>query len=210
LQKRTLLTALIVIVSISFVLGSALEVEAQETQGLDAYLGLSFNTYNLSEFEEINYEDHGVDEDVSSGLSFYAGAEYDLEEEGIEDLKAGAELEYMSVEYSDLDLSLSNLGIMATASYRLSGIDEDLPDELYLTGAAGVYRSNLVDEEVDKGVKDETFMGPGFKLGIKGSTPVYENISLGGRAHYRYARPHSEGDIDFSGLEIGAYLDASF
>jgi len=213
LQKRTGLAALILLlflVSTFLVPGSASEVKAQDAQVLNAYLGLSFNTYNLSVFEEVNFEDYGVNENVSSGLSFYGGAEFDLAEEGIENIKLGAEVEFMSVEYSELDISLSNLGILATGSYQLAGINEELPDDLYLTGAAGIYSANLVDEEVDKGVKDETFVGPGFKLGLKGDFPVYEGISLGGRVHYRYAVPHSEGDINFSGLEMGAYLNASF
>ena len=210
MQKRVALKALIVIVSISLILVVAFETKAEDNQELNTYLGLSFNTYNLSEFEQVNLEDYSVNENVSSSLSFYGGFEYDLAGEGIEGLKAGAEIEYMSVEYSDLDISLSNLGILFLGSYRISEIIEDIPDNIYFSGAAGIYRSNLVDEEVDKGVKDEIFIGPGFKLGIKGAAQVHENISLGGRAHYRYARPHSESDIDFSGLEIGTYINASF
>lgn len=189
---------------------TALGVQAEDIEEVNSYLGVSYNTYCLSEFQRINREDYDVDEEINRGFSFYGGAEYDLSEAGIQNWKAGAEIEYMQVQYSELDLSLSNLGLLVTGSYQLDGIDEGLPETFSLAGGAGLYRAHLMDREVDQGVKDEIFVGPGFKLGLKGGYPVYQNINLGGRVFYRYARPHSEGDLNFSGLEAGAYLNANF
>lgn len=186
------------------------EASAYKLISLDFYGGPSYNTYNLEVFEDWVSKFYEADETFRGGWGFFVGTRQWVELWGVEYLALGGEVESISVSYSDIDISLSNLGVLLTLTLRLSEILGDFPGEIFLIGAGGISLANLVDGEVDIGKIEENYLGPSFKGVLEALLPLTQQISVGGRAGYRFSRPHSEGDIDFSGFEASLSLKVSF
>jgi len=168
------------------------------------YGGISYNTYNLDKLNEY-VEPYNVEE-ITSGVAFYLGARHWFaEDEFLEDAALGFEFERMSISYDDIDISASNMGFLLTGAYRPPELTENMPLDVRIVGGGGFYRGSLSEFIVD----DDSFWGPGFKVGLEADYSVTDDIKLGGRAGYRYSNPHSEGDLDFSGFELAvqAVLD---
>ena len=185
------------------------------------YSGVSYNSLNMEKLEGLFVETYAeidkVDE-TDSTPGFYLGANHWFKDK-LSDYGAGFEYEELiAIKYDRPNVELENRSLFLTGSYRLSGIKESLPEYIYFTTGIGVSQAVLTwkDDEVleadyDKPVYDgESFIGPALKIGVQGSYTVYKNVKLGGRANYRYARPHSEGDLDINGFELGAQVEIKF
>jgi len=168
------------------------------------YLGISYNTYNLGEIN--NLANHYGSQEIKGGIGIQLGADYKFSELG---KKAGLEFDFMSVDYKNIALKASNFGLLVKGSYQLSAIQSDLNMSLigsefakkfWLSSGVGIYRSNVTDDEGD--IDYKPFIGPGFKLGLKGAHSVSDNFKLGGQINYRYSNVHSERDFNFNGLEV--------
>lgn len=197
-----------------FILGGQTAVEAAETDWgyISPYAGVSYNTFDIDgtdwDMENITYDDS-----EDSGIGFFLGARHWFEDEAMEGMAVGGEFDWLgTVELSDGDreAEVSTMGFLATGAYRLSELSENMPEELYATLAGGIYRASFEAEDDLGDVMDETYRGPGVKVGIQGAFPVQDNIAIGGRAQYRYAQPHSEGDLDYNGFELGAQVELTF
>ncbi len=210
MKRKAELASLAFFLVLSIFIFFPANVQALELEETKIFLGANYNTYNLETFEKWVADDYGVEETFSGGFGFFLGARQWISGPGFGKVGIGAEIERMSVSYSELDISLSNTGFLFSVAYPLSGFDEALPEFIALTGAGGVYLAIIQDREVDVGEINYRYVGPGFKVGFEGAYPVDENISLGGRLNYRYSQPHSEGDVSFNGLELGAQVDISF
>ncbi len=178
------------------------------------YAGVSYNTYAIdgSEWEPEDWDDFELDDSVGSGVGFYAGANYWLAEDALSNLAVGGEFDWLGraeLEDEDISAESTTFGLLATVSYDLSNELGDLPVDLYLSGAAGLYQANFDLEDPHESIS-EVYRGPGIKAGIQTEYSVQENLDLGGRLHYRYAQPHSEGDLNYNGLEAGLQVGFSF
>ncbi len=194
-------------IMLTFFPSSAQALEMEETT---VYLGINYNTYNLNTFEEWVYTDYGDDETFPGGISFFLGARQYFSWTDFPPVGVGLELERMSVSYSDLDISLSNTGFLFSVAFPIFYLEDLVPGRYILTAGAGIYRASLVDREVDIGEIEGSYVGPGFKIGLEALFPIPEGMALGGRLNYRFSRPHSEGDLDFHGLEAGLQAELSF
>lgn len=184
--------------------------KALEFEEFSFFWGIYYNTYNLETFEQWVSDDYGVEESFNGGFGFLLGARQWVSGPEFGRIGIGAEIDRMNVSYSQLDISLSNTGFLLSLAYPLSGIDEVLPKFISFTGAAGLYLAHILDREVDVGEINYVYVGPGFKVGFEGSFPIEENVRVGGRLNYRISLPHSEGDVNFSGFELGAQVELSF
>lgn len=169
-----------------------------------SYAALNYNTFDLSAVEAEDAYDLEAEEEA--GVGFYGGIRHWMSSETLEGLALGAEIERIAVNYDKFDVSVTNLGLLGAGTYRLSEIYDVFPPYLYVLGAAGVYRG-VVEDTVGE---LNTYYGPGLKLALAGSYGVHDNFKVGGRMGYRYSQPHSEGDLDFNGLEAGLQIEVSF
>jgi len=208
--KKLIFVFFLCFLIISVFIIKPVEVNAYRLISLDFYSGGNYNTYNLSVFEEWVNNSYGVEEKFNGGFGYYFGTRQWVGIGRLENLAFGGEIELMNVSYSEIDVSLSNMGILLTAAYRLSGMFDDFRGEILLIGAGGIYLANLVDEELDIGRIEENYLGPGFKIVLESSFPLTQQLSIGGRGGYRFSQPHSEGDINFSGFEVGLKVELSF
>jgi len=202
MQKKIFLTTILLILFSSIILLNSQEVKAFQPLYLDLYFGAKFQSLNLESFEKWVYEEYGVEETFRGEVGFFAGARQWFELGPLKNIAIGGEIDRMAISYSDLDISLSSMGLLISLTYNLSKALGDFPGEILLAGAGGVYLARLVDGEIDFGRIEENYIGPGFKVGLEISMPLGDRYSVGGRAGYRYSQPHSEGDIEFSGLEF--------
>ncbi len=210
MKRKTGLVSLIFLLVFSILIVFPAKTQAFEFEETRFFFGINYNTYNLETFEKWVADDYGVEESFNGGFGFLLGARQWLSGPEFGRIGVGAEIERMSLSYSQLDISLSNTGFLLSLTYPLSGIDEVLPQFISFTGAAGLYLAHILDREVDVGEINYVYVGPGFKVGFEGSYPVEENFHVGGRINYRFSRPHSEGDVNFSGFELGAKVELSF
>ncbi len=213
-MKKNLGTVVILILFFFLVFGGQTYVSAFDTGlgYLSSYAGISFNTFDLdgTDWEpEMGYE---LADSEDSGIGFFLGVNHWFEEE-FAGLAAGAEVDFLgTAELSDdeLEASVTTLGFMVSGAYNLAEIAGEMPVDAHLFAAGGVYQSSLSIEDDLGEVLDETYRGPGFKAGVQAAFPIQENITAGARANYRYAQPHSEGDLNYNGFELGAQVGITF
>lgn len=213
MKKNVTLMVLLTVLAL-FLFNGQMAVEAVETDlgYISPYAGVSYNTFDIDgtdwEMENITYDDS-----EDSGIGLFLGARHWFDDENLQGLAVGGEFDWLgTVELSDADrkAEISTMGFLATAAYRLSAISDNMPEELYATFSGGIYRSSFEAEDDVGEVLDENYRGPGIKVGLQGAFPVQENVAIGGRAQYRYAQPHSEGDLDYNGFELGAQVELTF
>lgn len=193
------------------------------------YFGVSYNTFDLNsqdftfelsdKFYDDDYDEFGdyydIDQSASGGVGFYFGALHWFDAEEYQNMALGAEFERINtVEMQDDDvrIQISNMGFLATGAYRFKDIEEDFPGYVDLVVGAGLYRAKFtMRDKVDEFDLENSHWGPGVKLGIQGAYLFEEQeVALGGRVGYRYARPHSEGDLNYNGFEVGLQLSFGF
>ena len=195
------------------------------------YFGFSYNTFDLNTddftfvLSEKFYDDeedldefgdyYAIDQSVSSAYGFHVGALHWFDNEKYENMALGAEFERINtVEMSDdeVRIRISNMGFLATGAYRLREIDDEFPGYFDFLGGVGLYRARFtMRDDIGEFNIENNYWGPGFKLGVQGGYLFEEqDIALGGRAKYRFARPHSDGDLDYNGFEIGLQMSFGF
>lgn len=224
MKIKSILIISIVLLAGLFMTGNVAEAEfsmATPYGYILPYGGVSYNTLDLGYVESLmvdSYADIESVEQVSSTTGYYLGVNHWFENHN-NDLGVGIEFEYLNtIKYERPDIEINNMELLLTGSYRLSAINELLPECIYLTGGIGLTQASLYwndDETLAEGYEEPLFdlgifRGPVLKFGLQGSYPVYKNIKLGGRANYRYSRPHSEGDLDLDGFELGAQVEIAF
>lgn len=204
MRKQIYLVFSFILIAILFINGNIVEAGKQElsVKQLTPYFGINYNTYDLGIINQ-RASSYGSD-DINSGSGFYIGVKQRLSEK---DMGWGLEFEKMEIDYEGSDLLVSNTGLFAKKFYQLSELHEGFLENLYLTAAVGIYRSELNDGVLNEVKK---FSGPGVKLGIEGPFFVHKNIIVGGRINYRYSRPHSEGELDFSGFETAFQIKINY
>ena len=188
---------------------------------INSYFGVSYNTLSMEKVENLMIESYTqldeVDE-VSSNRSSYIGVRHWFDGLGLKDWAVGVEFEKMNpIEYDEPEVEIGIMSAIFTGSCRLSEINEFFPQFLYISAGAGLSQASLdwddtavLEDEYDEWVfANETYLGPAFKFGILGIFHFHDNIGLGGRANYRFSRPHSEGDLDIQGFEVGIQLEIS-
>lgn len=192
------------------------------------YFGINYNTLDIQteeftmelsdKFYDDGYDEFGdyydIDKSASSAYGFYFGGLHWFDLEKYENWAVGGEFERINtveMEDDDVRIRISNLGFLVTGAYRLKDVAEDFSGQIDLIFGAGLYKAkfNMRDKVGDFEVEN-SYWGPGAKLGIQGAYLLEEDISIGGRLGYRYSQPHSEGDLDYNGFEIGLQLGFGF
>ncbi len=232
MKKKYYLIAVFVMVAL-LIAGGTVNAEPILTDygQIIPYFGISYNTFDLNSenftfaLSEKFYDDeedldefgdyYDINQSVSSGVGFHFGALHWFDAEEYENMALGAEFERINtVEMSDQDvrIQISNLGFLATGAYRLKDIDEEFPGYIDLLGGIGLYRARFsMRDRIGNFNIQNSYWGPGLKIGLQGGYLFEEQeVALGGRVGYRYARPHSEGDLNYNGFEVGLQLSFGF
>ncbi|MFW6229383.1 MAG: hypothetical protein ACOC4L_00170 [Halanaerobium sp.] len=175
--------------------------------------GFSYNFYNMKEFSEWVDEDYYTDEKIDGGIGIHLGVERELEfldNDLLKNVRAGLEVEWLPVSYSEFDVSLSQTGFLFNTGYELEEVHRAVPEGVYINTGLGLSRYRVRDHEVDYGSIDEVYYGTVAKTGIEAKYSLMENANIGGYLNYRYSRSFTEKYINFSGAEIGFKAGYSF
>lgn len=188
----------------------ALEVSMGD---LSLYTGLSYNTFNLEGEPWAAEIEEDLDAEDNSAMGLFLGAKQWFQEDRLGQIAVGAEFEKLDeteLVHENTSANISTRGFLLTGTYDLAKFIATRPVDLYASAAAGIYRSDFELAHDQRLIVEETYTGPGAKVGLQLNYSLEENLAIGSRAHYRYAQPHSEGDLDYNGFELGGQIELSF